>query len=288
MNNFDDPGPLILCDQQMHEVQSVPFLEGQAVIYSSRCPGKESANEDALALVATGETSGVLLLADGMGGHAGGELAARTAIQAVVDTVRQATQDGVLIRSAIMDGFERAHQQIQASGTGGGTTLSVVEFDGRSARPYHAGDSIILVVGSKGKIKLQTTSHSPVGFGVAAGLLDADEAMHHEDRHVILNAIGSGAMRIEIGTRTVLSRRDTILIASDGLSDNLLLTEIVNGIRIGNLSRSLSQLVYDCSQRMASHAGIGKPDDMSVIAFRPFGQRPPKQKPARRGSPNTG
>ncbi len=50
---------------------------------------------------------------------------------------------------------------------------------------------MILFTGHKGKIKLQTISRSPVGYAVHTGLLDETEAMHHEDRHLASNIIGS-------------------------------------------------------------------------------------------------
>jgi serine/threonine protein phosphatase PrpC len=272
MMNRDNPiQARVFCDQQMSDVQRFDFLGGQTVVFSDRCPGKTTANEDAMAMVPVDEKSGVLIVADGMGGHAGGEVAARTAIDEVVAAVHDASAAGVVVRSAIVDGFESANEKVLALGTGGGTTLSVVEIDGEYARPYHAGDSIILVVGSKGKIKLETTSHSPVGYGVEAGLLDAAEAMHHEDRHVVLNAIGSEAMRIDIGSPVKLAKRDTILLASDGLTDNLSIDEIASQVRVGRLQKSVQQLVQFCQRRMNSKEAPCKPDDLSVISFRRFG-----------------
>ena len=94
------------------------------------------------------ENSGVLVVADGTGGHAGGEAAARSAIQEVVSAIRDAIDSGVAIRSAIVDRFERANEKVRASGSGGGMTLSVVEIDNGAARPSHAGDSMILIHGA--------------------------------------------------------------------------------------------------------------------------------------------
>ena len=81
----------------------------------------------------------------------------------------------------------------------GGQVARRMEISNGSVRPYHVGDSVILLVGQRGKIKLQTVSHSPVGYAVEAGVLDEVEAMHHQDRHVVSNFIGSPEMRIEVG-----------------------------------------------------------------------------------------
>jgi serine/threonine protein phosphatase PrpC len=260
--------PVILRDQRMTKAEVYGFLHGRVGIYSMRSPEKDSANEDALAVVPFDESSGALVVADGMGGHAAGDVAAQIAIDAVVSAIGEARETRSLLRSGIITGFERANQEVQALGTGAGTTLAVVELGDGAARPYHAGDSAILIVGSRGRVKLETTPHSPVGFGVEAGLLDADEAMEHDQRHVVLNAVGSDGMRIEIGSAIKLSKRDTVLLASDGLTDNLAIHEVVESIRKGQLGTSLNQLVSACHARMAGGTSQSKPDDLTVVAFR--------------------
>src|SRR5690606_2144872 len=102
-------------------------------------------------------------------------------------------------------------------------------------RPYHVGDSAILLTGQRGKLKMQTIAHSPIGYAVEAGLMREEEAIHHEERHVISNVIGSDQMRIEIGPPVEMARRDTLVLASDGLLDNLLPSEIVGYVRSGPL-----------------------------------------------------
>ena len=81
-----------------------------------------------------------------------------------------------------------------------GCTLAVVQLENGEARPYHIGDAQILQVGSRGKIKLFTTSHSPVGYAFQSGYLDEQEAIvsaenWHEERDRLvrlLKAIESG------------------------------------------------------------------------------------------------
>jgi len=188
MNATDLRSPWIICDWQTGAVELRECLGGRVGVYSARCPDKLTANEDAAAVIPFSDTSGVLVVADGMGGHAAGELAARTAIEQVVIAVEQTRQTGTLLRTGIINGFEQANRAVQAFGTGAATTLAAVEVADGFARPYHAGDSVILIVGSHGRVKLETTSHSPVGYGVEAGLLDAEEAMHHEHRHIVRSA----------------------------------------------------------------------------------------------------
>lgn len=259
-------------DQDM----SVPdYLEipcGRISLISQRSPGKSTANEDAAGIVSLAGDAAVLILADGMGGHALGDVASRTAVDEVFAAVEQSAASGDLIRTGILNGFERANQAVQALGVGAGTTLSVVEISEHHARPYHTGDSLILIVGGKGRVHLQTTAHSPVGFGLESGLLDNEEALNHESSHVVLNAIGRDDMRIEIGPPVKLARRDTVLLASDGLSDNLPLAQIAEGIRKGPLNEAVEGLATACRKWMEGDSESRRPDDLTMIGFRQLGR----------------
>jgi PPM family protein phosphatase len=148
--------------------------------------------------------------------------------------------------------------------------LDTGAVDGSLVRPYQVGDSMILLTSNRGNVKFQTVSHSPMGYAVESGLLDAQEAIFHEHRHVVSNVIGCSNMRIEIGPGLQMAPRDTLLLASDGLFDNLHLDEIVGAIRKGDLSVAAKKLVDDAQQRMA-HPADGhpsKPDDLTFILFR--------------------
>lgn len=248
---------------------------GSAAVFSASGPGKETANEDAAMVVELTPNHAVLVVADGLGGHASGEQAARLAIQSLRQTLmpleidpRDVTADS--LRWAILAGIEEANRVILELGSGAATTLAVVEIQGSTIRPYHVGDSEILVTGQRGRLKLQTISHSPIGYAVEAGLIAAADAIHHEERHVISNVIGSTSMRIELGPAISLAARDTVLIASDGLFDNLLQQEIIAGIRTGPLHESLGKIVSEARQRMIEpREGLpSKPDDLTVVAFR--------------------
>jgi serine/threonine protein phosphatase PrpC len=267
----------LLLEAQMTEVAAFEFLGGNAAVFTTRSPQKDTPNEDVAALWPVGPTSGVLAVADGLGGHAGGERASRLAIETIQNSLQEAAHslaangEAVDLRAAILNGIEAANQAVRELGTGAATTLALVEIQDRIIRPYHVGDSAILVTGQRGKVKLQTIPHSPVGYAVEAGLMEEEEAIHHEERHVISNVIGSDQMRIEIGPPTEMAPRDTLLLASDGLFDNLLPDEIIETIRSGPLDRALCTLVDKAHQRMDNQNGTApsKPDDLTVIAYRP-------------------
>ncbi len=129
---------------------------------------------------------------------------------------------------------------------------------------------MILVMGQRGKIKLQTVSHSPVGFALEAGVIDEAEAMHHEDRHLVSNVLGASDMRIEVGSTLALSSRDTLLLSSDGLFDNLHRDEVVERMRRGPLLEAVRKLSRDSVRRMTRpvEGEPSKPDDLTFVAFR--------------------
>jgi serine/threonine protein phosphatase PrpC len=265
----------VLAEAEMTEVATLEFAGGTAAVFTTPSPHKPTPNEDVAALLPAGHKAGILAVADGLGGHAGGERASRLAIETIGQVVRQSMEsagqsDADLLRGAILNGIEAANEAVRELGTGAATTLALVEIDGQTIRTYHVGDSAILLTGQRGKLKLQTIAHSPIGYAVEAGLIDEEDAMRHEERHVISNVIGSEQMRIEIGPPVKMAPRDTLLLASDGLWDNLLPGEIVDYVRSGPLERAVGELVAEALRRMARGDGQGpsKPDDLTVIAYR--------------------
>ena len=266
----DEPRqPMIVNRGEMTAPEIRPLAGGQVAVFSARSPAKDTDNEDAAAIIPARDGAVILAVADGVGGHRAGAEAAELAMQALLDSVTGApTATG--LRTAILDGLERANDAITALGVGAATTLAAVELDDSTIRPYHVGDSTILVVGQRGRIKLLTVSHSPVGYAVEAGLLDHREAIHHQDRHIVSNIVGSPEMRIEVGRTLTLQPRDTVLLGSDGLFDNLHLAEIVDLIRKGPLTQAAGALAEQCRRRMQDPQPEFPchPDDLTFLIYR--------------------
>ena len=214
-----------------------------------------------------GDEKAVLAVADGCGGMTGGATAARIALKAL----RRATKASQSsLRSAILDGIESANAKVLKLGIGAATTLAVVEVVGDRVRAYHIGDSQIVMVGGRGKIKIQTPAHSPVGYAIEAGMLTEAEAMMHEERHIVSNVIGTRECRVEVGMRRRMAKRDTLILASDGLFDNLPMDEVSQTIRSGQLADISSELARQTAERVAcdSNAFPSKPDDTTFVIFR--------------------
>lgn len=263
-------GSVLLIDQQLDAAQSMPFAGGTVFYYTRRDPEKLTTNEDALGVLPVDDCAGVLLIADGCGGQANGQLASQLAIEALADGVRQCDHVANL-RSSILDGFESAVERVRKLGTGAATTLLAVEINVGVIRTFHVGDSQALLVGSHGKVKLQTQAHSPVGYAVEAGMLTEKAALQHEDRHLVSNVIGVDDLHIDMGLPRRLDSQDTLLLGSDGLFDNLRLEEIVNTIRKGSLANAaacLSSLVHQRMTATEEVAQPSKPDDLAFILFR--------------------
>lgn len=275
------PGDALLVGEALSEPQTRAFAGGRVAVFSRRGPGKSGPNEDAAALIEVGPGRGVMAVADGCGGMDRGEEAARLAVQELERAIRQGLErdPGADLTGPVIEGIEVADRRIRELGVGAGTTLSVVEVHHHEVRTYHAGDSRTLVTSYHGKLKVLTPSHSPVGYAVEAGLIGEDEALHHEDLYVVANVLGCDDLHVEVGRRRRLAARDTLVVGSDGLFDNLYLDEIVERTRRGKLEAAAQGLLADCMRRMARATQTsgsaeewpdpGKPDDLTFLVFRP-------------------
>ncbi|MCH8944832.1 MAG: protein phosphatase 2C domain-containing protein [Proteobacteria bacterium] len=265
------PDDILLLDStQSPERIETDVAGGSAVAYTSRDPEKETENEDTVAIIPYGPGAAVLVVADGAGGLPAGKRASLTVVQTLAASLQSAMDKTMLLRTAILNGIEAANAAVLGLANGSATTLTVITIEGLTARSYQVGDSEAIILGQRGVIKFQTTVHSPTGFAVEAGFLDERAALLHEERHLVSNFIGTADMRIDVGATVELSPRDTILLASDGLMDNVHLDEIIECVRKGSLSDAASSVAELAHRRMqAPCAGQpSKPDDLSLILFR--------------------
>lgn len=243
---------------------------GIASMLTRAAPEKESGNEDAAALIPYGPGAGVLVVADGLGGLPAASAASGALIRTLISTVKKAYANERPIRAAVLDALEAANKKILSDGLGNATTVAAAEIDGDTVRTYHVGDSQILMTGQRGRIKLQTIPHSPTGYAIEAGTLDEDDALTHDERHFVANVVGADDMSIAMGTATRLSTFDTLILASDGLWDNLYVEEVIDEIRKGDLADAADSLMRVAQERIAnpqkdlpSHA-----DDVTLVLYR--------------------
>src|SRR5690606_647461 len=110
-----------------------------------------------------------------------------------------------------------------------------------------------------------------VGYGVEAGLIDSEAALHHEELNIVSNTLGTADMRIELGAPLELATRDTVLLGTDGLFDNMHVGEIFDVLKSRELRDAAEALADFATARMldtkSSHAS--KPDDLTFVLYRP-------------------
>ncbi len=264
---------VVFLQEDMPAVQIWPFAGGRLALFTHRSPSRESANQDAAGIVPLGPDSAVAIVADGVGGYQGGSQASAITVQTIQRSLGTPADEVQHLRGTLIDAVEDASHQIQQLGTGAATTLAMIDMHGPELRPYHVGDSMILLFGQRGRIKWQSISHSPVGYALEAGYLDEESAMSHPARHIVSNVVGQPDMRIELGPTLKMAPRDTLVLCSDGLSDNVTTDEIVTTLRTGDLLASTTALVSLARQRMQADGAMSvehatKPDDLTVIVIR--------------------
>lgn len=168
----------------------------------------------------------VWAVADGMGGHASGEVASRMAID---DLVGLDTRE-VLTQGDLVATIQDANRRIRAFGRGNpasrglGTTLTGVarvdEDGGQQWVVFNVGDSRTYLM-HDGRLEQISVDHSESQELVDAGVITADEARHHRARHIITRSLGQPfETQVDVWP-TPASTGDRFLICSDGLTEEL-------------------------------------------------------------------
>jgi len=165
----------------------------------------------------------VFLVADGMGGHAAGDVASRVA---VAEFATLAGRDAVT-HDDVQDCFLRAARGVrEAVGAGrtGGTTVAGVVPTGSDGEPYwlvfNVGDSRVYRL-ADGALEQVSVDHSIVQELIDTGRLRPQDAEAHPDRHVITRAVGTGAVPNPDYWLLPAGPADRVLICSDGLTQEL-------------------------------------------------------------------
>ncbi len=254
-------------------VQAFSIPAGEVALVCRAKPVRDRINEDAVGIFPLGGDLAVLVVADGMGGGAQGETAARLVIESLQEQLTPLAEESELrpVRAAILYAIEVANRRVLDLGVGAGATVAAALVSPKTYATVHAGDSIVLVVGQRGRIKAQTLAHSPVGFAQEAGILNEGQAMFHKERHLVSNVVGMENMRLEVAAYRDFDPKDTLIMASDGLFDNLTIPEIVERTRCGPLEAAAKRVAELSQQRMSdpNRGEPSKPDDLGLVLFRP-------------------
>lgn len=207
------------------------------------------------------EEAGLLVVADGMGGHAGGEEASRLA----VDTVVEVLAGGLYPQpeESIHSAFAVANRAIIAKAAanpalaGMGTTLTLVAVLPDFLITGHIGDSRAFLIGREGRCL--TSDHSVTGQLLASGKITDAEAVSHPQRHVLTRALGTDTHVEAEVLRHPWSPGQHVLLCSDGLTEVVAVEEIFTVVQgEGDLQLKVNSLLSTALER-------GAPDNVTII-----------------------
>lgn len=163
------------------------------------------------------------IVADGMGGHASGEVASNMAVELISEFYY--ADNGLSALESLQNAIELANARIyEASASderyfGMGTTLVTLILLNDTAFCAHVGDSRLYRLRT-GAMEALTIDHSQVMEMVKHGIITMEQARNHDDKNVILRALGTQAtVEVELTGPFAVELGDTFLLCSDGLSD---------------------------------------------------------------------
>jgi len=210
-------------------------VSSHLVVYGRSETGKVRAeNQDCFAIVELDDTRTLCVVADGMGGHMGGEIASALAVETITKAFEGPAADADKLGARLDRAFRSAHDVIRVRamtdpGTlfGMGTTCVAAHLDGARLRWAHVGDSRLYLHDAAG-LRLMTRDHSKVQEMVDAGLITSEEARHHPERNVITMALGATPIAEVARNDEPLELRsgERVLLCTDGLSGMLADAEI--------------------------------------------------------------
>jgi protein phosphatase len=217
-------------------------------------------------------------VADGMGGHPGGDVASRLVIETIArEAAAEAARlqhgaphiDALLKRmvesahSGILD-YARLHPGL----LGMGTTLTLLHISRQSfptATLVHEGDSRAYLIRNGVLIQL-TRDHSMVEEYVRQGLLTSAQALHHPERHVLSRAVGIGPTADVDVTIERLEPGDRIMLCTDGL------TKMMDDVRLADaVSAGVSHPESICQTLLSAALEAGGLDNVTVLAVQACG-----------------
>jgi protein phosphatase len=175
-------------------------------------------NQDAVFPESAGRSDGrvLVVVADGMGGHAAGDVASRLAVDAVIESDGSVEDRVRAGNAAILAEVER---RPELAGMGTTVTLAEIDPDG-TARFAHVGDSRAYLLRDDALTQL-TTDHTVVAEHVRAGRMTSEEAANHPQRSMLTRAVGLTDDLTVDGFTEHLRAGDRLLLCSDGVNGML-------------------------------------------------------------------
>jgi protein phosphatase len=224
--------------------------------------------------LSAGERTYGFVVADGMGGHAAGEVASRLALRAVIEhalstadwIMRDAAAHSSQIEERMVERFAAAnelvheHAQRHPQWSGMGTTMTMAVSSGAELFLGHVGDSRAYLL-RDGQLRVLTHDHSLVQAFVDSGMISPQEVARHHLRNVLLRSLGGREARADV-QHLSLQTGDQLLLCTDGLTD------LVADSAIGDIVRAASGAQAACDQLVQAALAAGGKDNITVILAR--------------------
>jgi serine/threonine protein phosphatase PrpC len=240
----------------------------KCALYQETHIGKRPYNQDRLGHWRTPEAV-LLVLADGMGGHAHGEVAAELTMRHIAAAFKHEAQprlanpDLFLFRAV-----GRSHgmllREARALGLPQSPRTTVVACVVQEGRAYwsHVGDSRLYLV-RKGEVLVRTRDHTRVQELIDEGKLREEDAGMHPERNRLLQCVGGAqAPRISPTSHARLERDDIVLLCSDGFWGPLVDRQIISGLESGTLAEAIARLSSLAQERAGPDS-----DNVSAIGL---------------------
>lgn len=237
-------------------------------IYQESRQGRRKINQDRVAYRYTREAL-LMVIADGMGGHAHGEVAAQTAVSFIVEAFEREAEPLLahpfLFLSQVLSG---AHQSITDRARRDGlpetpcTTCVICLVQTGAAYWAHCGDSRLYLLRDGGLVT-RTRDHSKMQFLLDQGLINEAEALSHPERNQVLSCLGGErSPQIACSRKTPLKTGDVIVLCSDGVWAPLVDTELARALSRADVMQAVPALL-DRAEASAASSG----DNATLIAM---------------------
>jgi serine/threonine protein phosphatase PrpC len=237
-------------------------------IYQESRQGPRKSNQDRVAYCYSRDAL-CMVIADGMGGHLHGEVAAQIATQFIAEAFQRAAQPRIPDPfKFLLDSITNAHHAIvdyanvrSLLETPRTTVVGCIIQDG-IAHWAHVGDSRLYLIRG-GKVEAQTKDHSRVQILVDAGRVREEAIAAHPDRNKIFNCLGQmGPPKVDLSRRVALRHGDVILLCSDGVWGPLHSRHLCEEFLRNDVMRAVP-ILLDMAEARAGKDG----DNASVVAL---------------------
>ena len=200
-------------------------------------------------------SSKLVAVADGMGGHAGGEIASSIAISAL--NSKHIDEDSLLTVTKEIDSTIVSRSKLEPNLAGMGTTLTALHINSDSVQLLHVGDSRCYAFAG-GKLNQLSQDHTVMQELIDQGRITPDEAMNHPQRSLLTQALMGGSEIEPVIQIYPIKLGDQFLLCSDGLTGVLSDFEIAKIIKKYSGQELVENLVSETKAK-------GAPDNVTVL-----------------------